>query len=129
MLRALALAAAILGISAPAFAASTRSDETGQALREETEPHQVVTGRIAGVDGWHRLVLVDRAKGGTMVLRLTPETVVTADGRPASVEDIKEGVPIRAAYKAAYGHNRALVVDVSRLGAFPPAHVTPEPAP
>ncbi len=99
-----------------------RRDETGGALREETEQHRIVTGRVAAVDKYRNIVLVDEAGGRRMQLRLSRETVVSAEGRPAAVGDIKEGVPIRAAYRPRLGQNVALVVDVTRAGSFPPGN-------
>ncbi len=121
MLRALVVAAAVAGFGACTQSSAVRHDESGEALHEETEPHEVATGRIAAVDAQRNVVFVDRANGGRIVLRLTPSTVVTKDGSPASVGEIRQGVPIRAAYEPAHGENWALVVDVSQLGAFPPA--------
>ncbi|MHB8417587.1 MAG: hypothetical protein ACYDCL_05900 [Myxococcales bacterium] len=127
MLRTLALAASLAALAACAQPSAARRDETGQALREETGPHAVATGRIAAVDRRRHLVLIDRASGGMVVLRLTPSTVITKDGQPAAASQVEEGVPVRAAYRAAYGENRALVVDVSEQGAFPPAPAAPQP--
>jgi hypothetical protein len=120
MLRTLALAAGLATLGACAQSTAASHDQTGPAWTAESEPHQVVTGRVAAVDPGRNVLLVDRGSGDALLLRLTPGTIVTQDGGPAKANDIREGSPVRAAYHAAYGENQALLIDVSRQGAFPP---------
>ena len=121
MKKASLFAAAVLaGSVAAAQAPSARQDERGRALIEETKPHHVVTGRIAGVDPDHNVVVVEEANGVRTSLELSAWTVITGNGAPASIGEVREGRPIRATYDVRNGAKRALVLDVSRQGAFPP---------
>ncbi len=116
------LAAALLLPAALAWAQhpTARQDESGRALVEETEPHRVVTGRIAAVDPGRNVVVIAQASGGRTSLRLSPWTVITRDGGPASIGRIRQGVPVRATYDVRGGEKLALVLDVSQAGSFPP---------
>ena len=116
----IALAAAtILGC---AQGSAGRRDETGQALREETGPHETVTGRVAAVDTYRNVVVIDAAKGRRIRLRLSRSTVISLNGAPAAMADVREGVPIRAAYHNHLGEHIALVVDVSQQDPNPIPH-------
>lgn len=123
-----AAAAMALALAGCASNASAR-DESGSALREETGPHQIATGRIARVNASRTVVVVDRAGGGRLLLHLNTDTVITKDGKATKASAIREGSPIRAAYRVVRGKNDALVIDVSRLGEFPPTKVQTKQTP
>ncbi|MHB1845389.1 MAG: hypothetical protein ACYCWW_11215 [Deltaproteobacteria bacterium] len=105
-----------MALAASCTSAQTTRDETGTALREETENHRTVTGRVAAVDKYRNLVFVDADHGGTIQLRLSRHTIVSSGGAPAALTDIREGAPIRAAFRPHLGQNIALVVDVTPTG-------------
>ncbi len=101
--------------------AAPRTGPSGDrhARAEAHRPHQVkrARGKLARSDD--RAIVVTRADGPPLTLRVAPGTSVTLDGRPARAEALPAGADVRAAYRTGDGE-RPTAITIEAQGPAEP---------
>jgi len=106
-----------------AESAGEKVNEAGQAATAKVVGTKTVTGKVAEVSKERVTV---SAAGTPLNLHVTGATKVTVDGEKASVDSLKQGDQVRAAYAESGGSATATKLDVKRNDpSFPPSDTAP----
>ena len=93
LLSVLAVVAAVLMIPGPVAAGGDASDESVQAAPAEKS----VEGTLVVMERYGHL-LIRPETGNLTRLKMRPDTVITRNGKPAKLSDIRAGDKVRANY-------------------------------
>ena len=91
----------LLVLSTPTaiFVTAAAFDKTAGGIRTTNEALVRVEGTIVAVDLDERVVVVDPLRGGDLLrLRVTDDTIITLDGRPARLGDLHRGFAVGALF-------------------------------
>ncbi len=81
-------------------------DASGAVMAHSND--QVVSGRISQLAS--DSVTITNDAGDDTTLQLVPQTTVSVNGSDATVDDLKEGLPVRASFSQAEDHNVAVQI-------------------
>lgn len=98
--------------------AGRRGDRHARAAARRPRTVKTVEGAVSQASD--RLVVVRSPGRPPLALRVGPGTTVTVEGRPARAGALREGAPVRAAYRTgADGRPTALSIEARAAGAAP----------
>lgn len=107
----LAPAAAPPARERPATARRTerRGDRHARAAARKAPQVKRIAGTVARADD--RGVAIRAPGAAPVTLRVSPETTVTLDGRPARIDAVREGAEVRASYRTGGGRPTAIAIE------------------
>jgi Cu/Ag efflux protein CusF len=138
MRRAAATAVLMLWLQPLARAAGEAADKP--STKRDAGALREARGRVRGVDKERSQLTLESTQNPPVILQLDQTTTVFVDGHTSTLDEVREGSEVRAAYEVKRSGNRAQWVEVSKKekkpGAAPeslpesptPAPVAPAPA-